>query len=96
MTTTKHTPGPWHVGLKQAHRIVYDPKGWAVCDCTVYHGQDDADEMKANAALIAAAPELLELAEAFKSFLEDGSKSERRRVACLEACAAVIAKAEGR
>lgn len=57
---TKITPGPWHVGQKQAHRIVYDSKGWAVCDCTVYHGQEDAEEMKANAALIAAAPELLE------------------------------------
>ena len=44
------TPRPWHVGVKQAQKIVYDSKGWAVCNCTVYH--DEGSEPTANAKLI--------------------------------------------
>ena len=39
--------------------------------------------------------ELLEMCEAFKSFLEDDSKSERRRNACLWEVSSLIAKAKG-
>lgn len=61
---TQHTPGPWHVGVKQAEKIVYDSTGWAVANATVYHGENDAEQVKANARLIAAAPDLLEFAKA--------------------------------
>jgi hypothetical protein len=57
---TKHTPGPWHVGMRQAERIVYDKTGWAVANATVYHGESDRDQVLANARLIAAAPELVD------------------------------------
>lgn len=54
-----HTPGPWHLGLRQAEQIVYNAAGWAVANATVYHGKQDVEECKANARLIAAAPDLL-------------------------------------
>jgi hypothetical protein len=91
---SKHTPGPWT---------------WIKSNCSNFvHVETDTDHMQiatcnrgnlatrqANAALIAAAPELLELAKAYQSYLEDGSKSERRKAVCLEACKTAIAKAEG-
>lgn len=57
--TTKHTPGPWHVGVGQAGVIVYNAKGWAIANAVVYHGEHDREECKANARLIAAAPDML-------------------------------------
>ena len=49
------TPLPWHVGIKQAEQIIYDDKGWAVANATVYHGKADRQETVANAAYIDAA-----------------------------------------
>jgi hypothetical protein len=53
---TQHTPGPWETS------VLSNGKEWQVCQ----HGGGDmiadlsqADNQKANAALIAAAPELL-------------------------------------
>ena len=43
---------PWHVGLRQAEQIIYDGKGWAVANATVYHGKADGAETRANAAYI--------------------------------------------
>jgi hypothetical protein len=57
---TQHTPGPWHVGVRQAEKIVYDSTGWAVANATVYHGENDIEQVNANARLIAAAPDLLD------------------------------------
>lgn len=57
---TKHTAGPWHVGVKQADQIVYNSAGWAVANATVYHGKQDLEETKANARLIAASPQMLD------------------------------------
>ena len=50
------TPGPWHVGIKQAEQIIYNYKGWAIANATVYHGKNDIQETKDNARLIAACP----------------------------------------
>lgn len=65
---TKNAPAtqlPWHLGLRQAEQIVYDSKGWAVANATVYHGKADLAETKANAAYIAKAcnayPQLVEV-----------------------------------
>lgn len=62
---TRHTPGPWMVDpISDAvvSRLSTDPDGrrpthW-IAECDL---QDDAQENHANARLIAAAPELLEL-----------------------------------
>jgi hypothetical protein len=68
---------PWHLGLKQAERIVYDSNGWAVCNATVYHGKEDAEDCKKNAAYIAHAcnayPKLVEALRKIKE-RTDGSR----------------------
>lgn len=58
MSIVKHTPGNWEVGLSLSGKIaVWNPQetGGNICCLT---GLDEKD--KANAKLIAAAPELLE------------------------------------
>ena len=57
MQTTNQpaTPLPYHVGMRQAARIIYDAKGNAVADATVYHGHSDGAEVLANARYIAHA-----------------------------------------
>ena len=54
----KHTPGPWTYEQISNNAYVIDENGSAVM---LYRNPDD--EMKANARLIAAAPELLEALE---------------------------------
>ena len=88
----KHTPGPWHIGMKPGP-MIYGPNGEGVADMCILMVPND--EHKANIRLIAAAPELLELAQAFLSYLEDDSQSPRRKQACLEGARAAIAKATG-
>ena len=48
----KHTPGPWHVGLKPGP-MVYGPQGEQIVGINVML---DCDEVLANAKFIAAAP----------------------------------------
>ena len=52
MRTPKHTPGPWHVGLKPGP-MVYGPQGEQIVGLNVML---DSDEVLANAKFIAAAP----------------------------------------
>lgn len=52
----QYTPGPWHIGMRPGP-IVYGELGEQVADCRM--GLDVSDEQRANARLIAAAPELL-------------------------------------
>jgi hypothetical protein len=77
--TTKHTPGPWYV-FHSAHRGRFDddgPGAFSIGDapiarsanilCSRYEWPERAEEMKANARLIAAAPELLEALQWYES-----------------------------
>ena len=70
--TTKFTPGPWYV-FHSAHRGRFDddgPGAFSIGDaptarsanilCSRYEWPERAEEMKANARLIAAAPDLLD------------------------------------
>lgn len=84
-----HTPGPWHVGVKTYHagRDVYGPKGESVA--ITDDVMTDIDEAKANARLIAAAPDLLEAAKLGLMALDDTAPD-------YAAIKAAIAKAEGR
>lgn len=72
--TTKHAPGtplPWHLGVKQLERIVYDEKGWAITNATVYHGHADDPDCRNNAAYIAhAANAYPKLVEALRSAMD--------------------------
>lgn len=83
----KHTPGPWHVGMKPGP-IVYGPKGEQVSPLNIML---DPEEAKANARLIAAAPELLDALKSVLPYLgEEVSSSVMRKVHD------ALSKAEGR
>lgn len=58
MSETKFTPGPWQVGksIYQSQARVVAEKGGRVADVFAY----EEDQAHANAALIAAAPEMYE------------------------------------
>ena len=63
---TKHTPGPWtiHKDYSRANYTVFDADG--------NYGDTSVETIDANAALIAAAPDLLAALE--------GARAEARRV----------------
>lgn len=90
----KHTPGPWHV-QKSDHPgglLIKPIPGQVVAQC------DEIRNMRQNAALIAAAPELLEAAKLAAEFIRGLQKPgicmhDYGQAGKLEAA---IAKAEGR
>lgn len=95
---TKHTPGPWHVGMKPGP-IIYGTKGDQVADL---RGFLDIDETSANARLIAAAPCLIEalrecITEDGAACLQTGSAVAlfRRLQTINDAARAALAKARG-
>lgn len=72
MTTTQHTPGPWHIGSGNGEGSIFAKNGrmrletggttlYAIC-----HNVStwNIDEDNANARLIAAAPQMLEALQA--------------------------------
>ena len=88
---SKHTPGPWRVcgGMTPKYTGIVSDKGYIVFEMGDYSQQYENDstveapgyiEQRANADLIAAAPELLEALEelmgSYKSSLSDRLKAE--------------------
>lgn len=66
MTKDTHTPGPWHTGCDQLGRTNIYGSGWMVADArphkiAVGDSYFTEDTNLANARLIAAAPELLDV-----------------------------------
>lgn len=104
--TTTHTPGPWRVSgfyiaadeptrdKRGSHRQVAD---WT---CGLAGVSDASDLQKANARLIAAAPELLAALKRATQLMEDADLDDESPnddgYILLQACRAAIAKAEGR
>lgn len=102
----KHTPGPWRARSYQTD----DGDVWVDCDswvnpktascrggtvATVLASGVGGGSVEANAALIAAAPELLEVLKAFPAVHTSGAEFKALG-AWLERVSAVIAKAEGK
>lgn len=94
MNNSEYTPGPWHVapmsptwvGTKYSEHIA----------STDTFDTEDEDEQKANARLIAAAPELLEALIAITNQLERiGDTREHKDGAFIRDARAAIAKATG-
>lgn len=96
-----HTPGPWVAVISKMEGARIQQPGrsgtavaWVGCDLTGPSDEDPhermSDEAQANAALIAAAPEMLAELEHLVSVLED-----EVRPSLLAAAVAVIAKARG-
>lgn len=68
---TKHTKGVWRLGLRNKLAVVTDKNDSThptVCECN--NQTIPNQEAEANAKLIATAPELLEVALAFKKFFD--------------------------
>ena len=91
----QHTPGPWAYIVPDGH-VVRHPQIYSdfgpVANAT-WLGENKLDQLKANARLIAAAPELLEALELLvDNPYRDGTESDERlrRIA-----RAAIAKATG-
>ena len=76
---SKHTKGPWHVGVGNGEGSVFADEGRARMEqggttlypiCNVNRGWDDAEDA-ANARLIAAAPQMLALLYNVMNLLSD-------------------------
>ena len=87
---TKHTPGPWHVGMKPGP-IVYGSEGEQVASLVVPMLPEQ--ENRANARLIAKAPELADaLAWALEQLDDDLDPDHQQAFAHARA---VLAQATG-
>lgn len=97
---SKHTPGPWTVQEREHSFRVVDSRALKfdnsrLCDVQHWAGATrgpDREEARANARLIAAAPELLEALKLCAVLVHDGN---RQGDAAIEAAHAAIAKATG-
>lgn len=69
---SKHTPGPWHTGGKD-NSIIYAEDGYAVANAVTYHNRDR--DSRADAELIAAAPELLAALERVEARLTAAARA---------------------
>jgi hypothetical protein len=92
----KHTPGKWEIdGYETTAVIALKGGKWrCVAKCGLHNGMTplDLNEQKANARLIASAPELLEACKlALGEFKEMGYEPPRYKIELLEQA---IAKAE--
>jgi hypothetical protein len=75
LTMTKHTPGPWqlHGAPGDDAWDVVSSSGESVAEIAVPHGKV-SERTKANATLIAAAPQMLEALRPFAEALAEGEK----------------------
>lgn len=97
MTNQKHTPGPWHWHYDGFNQISIYSDTQTKCGSkavvnhlSFYAGGEE--EQKANACLIAAAPDLLEACELALEFVDPKNPNILRLVDKLHAA---IAKAKG-
>lgn len=91
-TTAQHTPGPWEVSDAPGKTRVLGYDGISVC------GIRDRGSQRlshANASLIAAAPDLLDLAEAIVTAYGDLITSSPIERHLLDGARRAIAKARG-
>lgn len=106
MSNAPHTPGPWHVNDTEAHGeacsyaavIIGAESVGSPCVASLEFGgtiETDSATTKANARLIATAPELLEACEQAEYWLAEELRNpgQAKPKAILKALRAVIAKA---
>ena len=85
----KHTPGPWI-----ANDYMVNAEAGTICGPVGGSYYAKRDELAANARLIAAAPDLLKIAQAYRNHLRTAAHTEGQ-VATFEHISEVIAKATG-
>ena len=90
----KHTPGPWEAVGNLVRSPMVQPqglsKGVQIAECRDAYFLSHTEESKANARLIAAAPELLEALQEMVSLVEmvipfDGPQQRKARAAIAKA-----------
>jgi hypothetical protein len=87
-----HTPGPWQA----KHENQYVPtQVWSDGRQLAEVYGESRDSRKANAALMAAAPELLAALTNAKNALECSKDQSQLNIAAVKGALAAIAKAEG-
>lgn len=105
-----HTPGPWYVYGTKQDQIADLERGLPVLVCAKQEDDDESSDIAschnidagdmvaiANAALIAAAPELKDLLFHALHYIETpGDFTERERLELCQDIDNIIAKAEGR
>ena len=96
---SKHTPGPWHLDTEDEKEIVLGDSSFIATthDSSAYSSYTSVteDQVKANARLIAAAPELLEALKACLAELLVLHTDRPGTEECIQQAYAAIAKAEG-
>lgn len=105
-TKGKHTEGPWHLNTSIRSNLYVETNNARmpfICDMQLsVASEDDKDEIEANARLIAAAPELLDIVRRIESIYvyvdsitagDAGMNTRAKRM--LRDCREVLAKAEG-
>ena len=94
MSNAKHTQGPWRVGGTE-QRVIFADNGDVVARIACYGEQSETPEAdKANARLIAAAPELLAALQWAVGFIDTyASKASGPATPELNKCRAAIVKA---
>jgi len=92
MNQIKHTPGPWILGQSYTNDYaIREPEGECVAvTCSLLDGEDEA-----NARLIAASPELLEVLKEAIQEEEDYEFGLRVFTKWLDKAKALIEKIEG-
>jgi hypothetical protein len=91
MKNRKHTPGPWAVHPRIKDSVVTG-KGGSIADLV---GTKSAQEHEANARLIAAAPEMLEVLELLESRWDEIVADDVSVTGSIHMIRAAIAKARG-
>ena len=94
---TKHTPGPWKVEQRfSGNRFIHSDNSQSpICGVSFVGIGIEVDESKANADLIAAAPELLEAADAAIDAIADERADAAYKAEVVAMLRAAIAKATG-
>jgi hypothetical protein len=105
MSNAQHTPSPWHVVRKGQVTIWHDDGKVEHFVCSLlqnYGGEGDGDRLEADANLISAAPDLLEVCQLFQHYAKGNQHPEDEDTwawfcrALVEKLNAAVAKAEGR
>ena len=95
---SKHTPGPWKHTYMPRLSVIHGPNGEHVADTGAWR-DDEHPEMRANAHLIAAAPDLLEALELLhdetRDYVEINSLGDPWHNRSMKMARAAIAKAKG-
>lgn len=77
MNKQKFTPGPWSLLFNDKTKVVLEQQGVAVFIADTYAGfTKSEEEQKANAALIAAAPEMYDLLEHYLGLIQKASEGD--------------------